>query len=213
MMNFRIVNQAIINILGAAADSRFKVVGYAGQGSDVSEFKGNSRTVQSYYTFGSFAKSSGRQCGTTQHGMTFTIGLTCSSPARVNLAVLTQEGATAGQRAAALAAKQDADYLADLAIDELFEMVYQILMDARNVDLGLSKGTVTGRWIGEMQKDPPVPQGELVTVTGTVTFTCSTDETVTGDPGTPVEPGGGITVNIDIVGDDTERTGVITGGV
>lgn len=209
MMHFRTINQAIINLLGASAGGRFRVVGYEAQGKDAREVKHNKREVQSYFTQGDFPKSRGsRRSG--QHDMTFTIGLTVSASARCNLAIINQQTPppTKDQISGALAALTDAAYEADKLIDELYEIVYQILRDARNYDLGLSRGIVTDSWVDAIRKDQPVPQGELVTLTGTVQFTCSTSEAVTGDTG--VLATDGISVGLDLVeGDDTIKAGVL----
>lgn len=211
MMNFEIINQAIIDLLGSSAAGRFTVTGFQQQGGDASEVKGNKRSVVSYYSSGRFSKSSGRQFGTTQHALSFTIGCTCSAAARINLSAMTNPNATAGQMAAALSALQEAAYLADKSMDELFRIVYQILMDARNYDIGLPIGTVANRWVDEMTKDAPIPNGELVVLTGAIQFFCSTSEDVDGEKCVTVS--GGVGVQLDIFGDDVERAGVITGGV
>jgi hypothetical protein len=207
MMNFRVINQAILDTLGAAAAGRFRAVGYQRHGKAASEVRGNNRLVQSYYSSGEFPKSGGRQTGSTKHDMSFTIGFTVSAPARLNLTVLNSEAATAGQKAAALAALQEAAYVADTDFDELVEIAYQIIMDARNFDLGLAKGTMSNRWVEALHKDAPEPQGELVVLTGTMTYSCTTSEDVTGDTGVPAS-GEWIDTVIDIDGDDVERTGV-----
>lgn len=205
MMNFRTVNQAIIDTLGAAAAGRFQVVGYQRQVKSAQEVKDNSRMVQSFYAAGDFPKSAGRQTGPVQHNMTFSIGLTVSAPARVNLAAINDPNATAGQIATALAALQEGADAADILFDELAEIVYQILMDGRNFDLGLSKGTLSKRWINSIRKNQPAPEGALVVLTGTIEYSCNTVEDIPGDTGTA---GGIISTVVDIDGDDVERTGV-----
>lgn len=205
MMNFRTVNQAIIDTLGAAAAGRFQVVGYQRQVKSAQEVKDNSRMVQSFYAAGDFPKSAGRQTGPVQHNMTFSIGLTVSAPARVNLSAINDPNATAGQIATALAALQEGADAADILFDELAEIVYQILMDGRNFDLGLSKGTLSKRWINSIRKNQPAPEGALVVLTGTVEYSCNTVEDTPGDTGTA---GGIISTVVDIDGDDVERTGV-----
>lgn len=208
MMNFRVINKAIIKLLGDSAAGRFRVVGYEAQGKASQEVKGNNREVQSYFAQGDFARSAGRTRGSAKHAMTFTLGFTVSSPAKVNLSVINREGATKEQVAGALSAMLDAAYCADLLFDELADIAYQILRDSRNYDLGLPIGTVTDGWVAHIHKDPPAPNGELVTLTGTMVYTCATDEAVTGDTGTvPTE---GVTTRIDMPGDDVQQTGITT---
>jgi hypothetical protein len=207
MMSFRTVNQALIDTLGAAAAGRYQVVGYRRQGKSASEVKGNSRMVQVYYSGGDFSRSGGRQTGATQHAPTVTIGLSVSSPAKVNLSLINSEAATQGQRVIALAALQEAAYLADGLWDELAEIVYQVLMDARNIDLGLSRGTMSNRWVESIKKDSPEPNGELVMLTGVMTYAYNCVEDVVGDTGVPAT-GEWISTQLDIDGDDVEQTGV-----
>ncbi len=205
MMNFRTVNQAIIDALGDAAAGRFQVVGYRRQVKDAEGVRNNSRMVQSFYSSGDFPKSAGRQTGPAQHNMTFSIGLTVSAPARVDLSAINNPTATAPQISAALAALQEGAAVADNLFDELAEIVYQILMDGRNFDLGLSVGTVSKRWVDSIRKDQPTPEGSLVILTGTVQYSCNTVEQIPGDVGTA---GGIISTVLDIDGDNVERTGV-----
>lgn len=204
MMNFRTINAAIISILGAAAASRFTVTGYAPQGRAASEVRGSKRNVQSYFSQGDFPKSSGRAHGSTKHLMSFTLGLTVSAAASVNLTAINNPASTPQQITTALAAMQDAAFVADELMDELFELVYQILMDGRNTDLGLPIGTVTDCWLGALKKDGPIPQGALVVLTGEAHFSCSTSEEILGDEG--VLETEGVTVTITMPGDTVQKT-------
>jgi len=206
MMNFRVVNKAITCLLGKSAAGRFRVVGFQGQGQDASEIRNNKRLAQSYFSSGQFPKSSGRFTGATQHEMTFTIGLSVTSSAKANLNAINNVNATPSQIASALGQLQEGAAEADILMDELFEMVYQILMDGRNVDLGLPVGTISSRWINQLQKDEPQPQGDLVVLTGSVQYTCQTVEAVTGLTGVLMT--GGISTQIDQHGDDVEKAGV-----
>lgn len=205
VMNFRVVNQAIIDTLGLSANGLFRVVGYRGQGKAAEEVKGNLRTVQSYFAQGDFPKSAGRQTGPTQHNMTFAIGLTVSAPATCNLSVINNPGASSGQIASALSAMSEASHNADILLDELYELVYQILMDGRNFDLNLPVGTMSNRWVGSLQKDDPNPRGDLVVLTGTLTYTCNTVESPAGATGAIANS---VSTVLDIIGDDIEMTAV-----
>lgn len=205
VMNFRVVNQAIIDTLGLSANGLFRMTGYKGQGKSAEEVKGNLRQVQVYYADGDFPKSSGRQTGPTQHNMTFGIGLTVSAPATCSLSAINTPGATSGAIATALAAMSDASHNADILIDELYELVYQILMDGRNLDLNLPVGTISNRWVTKLQKDDPNTKGDLVVLTGVVTYTCNTVESPAGATGTIANS---VSTVVDIIGDDIEMTGV-----
>lgn len=207
MMNFRVVSAAIISVLGAVAAGNFKVVGYRTQKVDAEELRGNNRRVQCYYDSGDFPKSKGRNTGPTQHEMTFNLDLSVSAAAKVDLSVIHNPAATTGQIATALAAMQDAAYLADIQMDELIEFVYQTMMDPTNYDLGLGKGVMSSRWVGSARKDDPQPMGSLMVLTARVQYTCQTVEAITGETGTLMT--GGVDTILDIDGDDTEKTGVL----
>lgn len=205
MMNFRIIKQAIVDVLGAAAANRFQVIGFQRQTKDAEEVKGNNRLIQVWYSGGDFSRSSGRQTGPSQHKSSFKIGLTVSAPANVNLSAINSPSASPAQIAAALAGLQESAYEVDTQYDELLGIVYQILMDGRNFDLQLEKGMVSSRWIDSMRKDDPQPNGSLVVLTGIINYSCNTVEEVVGDTGVACKV---ISTVVDIKDDDVEKTGV-----
>lgn len=207
MMNFRVIQQALIDTLGAAAASRFRVTGYRGQGHDAKEVQNNKRMAQVYYSSGDFPRSKGRQTGPSQHLITFNVDFSVSASAKMNLAVLSNPEATPSQIQAALAASTDAAFEADVLLDELGEYTYQILMDGRNFDLGLAKGVMSSRWVERFVKGEPQPHGSLVVLTGQMQYACQTVEEITGDTGLAITPGWINTV-VDIEGDDVEQTEV-----
>jgi hypothetical protein len=204
-MNFRVVNQAILDTLGLSAAGRFTVVGYRRQGKDSEEIRGNKRMVQSFFSSGSFPKSSGRLVGPTQHQMTFNLSMSVSAPARADMNAINTPGATPQAISAALAAMTEAASEADNLLDELAELVYQILMDGRNLDIGLPVGTVSNRWVDSINKNDPLPQGSLVVLTGVMQFTCQTVEHPAGDVGTVAN---NITTTVDMPGDTIQSTAV-----
>lgn len=209
-MNFRVITSALTSLLGDSATGRYRVIGHQQQSQNAEEIKDNLRRVQCYYSNGSFPKSSGRLTGNTQHQLTFNIDLSVASAAKADLSVINNPASTELQIAAALAAMKNAESQADLQFDELAEIVYQILMDGRNFDLGLGKGVISNRWIESIQKDDTQPYGNLVTLTGRLLYTCQTSESITGDAGVIMIEGIGTV--LDIVRDDVEKTGVVTGG-
>jgi len=181
-MKFRTLKASIVTLLGAAAAGRFKVVSYQRQTRPADE--GN--TVQVYYQSGSFPKTGAAVNGTTRHEITFKIDLKVSESAKGDLTVIQDPDATPAQLAVAIAAFQDAAALADSAFDQLADDVYNILMDARNQDLGLAEGSVSNRFIANINKEDPLPRGEVVVLTGTMNLTCVVDEEILGDLGTTV---------------------------
>lgn len=204
-MNFQIIKQAIVDILGAAAAGRFTVVGYQGQGDAAIESK-TAPTVQVFFSQGNFPRGRGAMYGDTQHIMIYAIGVTASAAAKCNLAAVNMPEAPATQRAAALSASRDAACVADELWDDTAATVRNILMDPRNSDLGLPVGLVSDRWVDAISKEDPLPQGELVVLNGAVQFSCNTVEPVGGDTGVPAS--GGVTTVLDLVGDDVEKAGV-----
>lgn len=183
MMNFRLGKESIVNILSTAAGGRFQTIGAQKQVKGAKDFEGAKRYVQVYYSSGNFEKGVGRQNGPTQHNVTYKIEMSVAAAAKVDLSTLVDPQSTPAQKATALAAMTEASDVADELLDELFEIVYQIIMDGRNLDLGLPVGTFSQRWIDQIQKDDPVPHGELLVLTGTALLQAKTAEQVPGDIG------------------------------
>jgi len=206
-MNFRVIKDSIIeNVLTpVAVDGKFIVIGYQRQSKNATETLDLKRTVQVFYFSGEFPKSAGRLNGPTMHDITFRIELTVSSAAKGDLSVLNNPSSTAPQRAAALAAFQEAADLVDDSFDEFAELLYQIFMSGVNYDLGLDKGIIANRWIDRIEKDQPEPLGGYVTLTGALNLTCRTVEEVPGAELTPAEI---ISNIIKHDGDDETKTGV-----
>ncbi|MEE9499599.1 MAG: hypothetical protein V3V24_09700 [Nitrospinaceae bacterium] len=211
MMMFRVLKENLEEILLASATTGcYEVVGYQVQGVAADEVLGPKRRVQVFYDSGDFLKSKAAiSGGPTQHEIAYRVELTVAAESKANLAVINDAGATAAEKAAAIEAFQTAAAVADESIDEFFDIVYQILMDSRNEDIGTEgpPWKVSSRWVGAMRKDNPLDQGEYVVLTGTIEFTCMTVEEVLGDTGTPAGTGA-YDQTTDLEGDDNEKTGV-----
>lgn len=205
-MIFRTLKDSIITILGAAEASRYQTIGFQRQVKSADEVLDLNRFVQVFYDSGNFPKSGGSISGPVSHLMTFNIEFTISKSVEGDLSSATNESASAASRSTAILAFQEASKLADDSMDELFDIIYQVLMDARNIDLGLTAGIIADRWIDQFQKDKPIPQGEYVILTGSCQLTCRTSEAVVGDEGTPGAKIYDTVVDID--GDDVEKTGI-----
>jgi len=184
-MNFITIKNSITNILGLAESGRYRTVGFQRQTRAAEEVKGNNRQVTVFFSRGDFPKSSGRNTGPVQHDITYRIELIVSSAAKMDLSIINNPSSTPEQKAVALAAAHEAAALADELMDELWSIIYQILMDGRNVDMGLSVGTVANRWIDSFQKDEPRTRGKFVVLTGIGILTLRTGEQVSGDTGAP----------------------------
>ena len=212
MMQFRKTKKNLITILGTAARGRFRVVDHQVQVIDSTEILGDKRRVQVFFGEGDFDKGKSAPTGPTQHDVTYRVELAVSAETEVNLRVQNDEDATDAQRAAALKCFKSSSKLADDSLDELYDIVYQILMDGRNVDLG-EEGPpykVSDRWVEGFSKDAPVAQGEFVELTGSIRFSCNMVEEILGDIG-KAAGSGPINITNDFVDDDVEQTGVIVG--
>jgi hypothetical protein len=207
MMMFRLAVQALINLLGDNAESRFRVVGYQRQSKSADEIIGTNRLVQVYYSGGDFSKSGGRFNGEKQHDITVEIEMSASAKATGDLSVLDSTTATALQKANALANIKEAADVADGYIDELIEAVYQILMDARNSGLALPKGEISSRWIDRIEKNTLLEYGDLVVKTANMKYTCRVTENVSGDIGNEPEK---VIIDSSLPLDDTDGVGVLT---
>lgn len=208
MMNFRTLKKNLTEILGCAANQRFRVVGYQQQGSGASEFIGDKRRVQVFAGSGVFSKGKGSQSGPVQHEPTFRIVLTVSAPSKGDLTVINNPESNGQQVAAAIAQFQNAAEGADESFDELFDIVYQILMDGRNRDIGTDGPPfiVGDRWISSWSKDEPINAGEYVAITGSIELDAQVVETITGDEGKSAGTGA-FDITNDIDDDDNEKTG------
>jgi len=183
-MNFRTIKASLISILANAEAGRYRTIGYQRQGQAGSENTGNNRSVQVFYNQGEFPESAGSRNGPVMHGITFAVQMTVAMPAKADLSVINNPASTLPQVAAAINAMQEGQQLADNSLDELIDIIYQVLMDAENIDIGLDIGDVSNRWVDNVQKDQPMQRGEFVVITGSMQFTCACSETVTGDSGT-----------------------------
>lgn len=180
MMKFRIAKLALLKLLGDAAGGRYRVIGYQKQSKSA---HADHKLVQVYYSEGTFPKNAGRYHGEKAHDITLEIDLTVSAHADADIATLQSETATAVQRAAALAGVKFAAENADTELDELIDVIYQIVMDARNDGLGLDKGVIASRWIDRIQKDTTIEHGGLVVKTASMKYTCRVSEDMPGDIG------------------------------
>ena len=184
MMQFRTIKTAITNLLGAQAAGRFTVEGYQRQSHSAEEILDNLRHVTVYYHTGDFPEESFEQ-GPFDHEMTFHVSLLLSADSKADLSTLTNPAATSAQYAAALAASLPASANADSLFDELVDIVWNILIDTPNRDLGLAQYTIERRWIRNVQKEHPLPRGEYMVLAGTMDYVCRAIEKIAGVQGVP----------------------------
>lgn len=209
-MNFRVIDQALTDLLGTAAAGRFQVAGYQKQAMEVREVVDNNRIVEVFYSRGEFPKSASTRRGPTRHNMQFDLNLTVAKGAETDLSVIDNPASPPAAVAAAIAATKYAAARADDSWNELADIVYQIIMDAQQIDIGLST-PIADTWLMSIEKDPPLERGSHVVLTGLMRFTCARDEQVEGDVGVAgVAPLHDVTTeyNEDTYG----KAGVKTGG-
>ncbi len=206
MMNFRKIKREIVNILNANAKGCFTVIGAQKQVKSAEEVEDFKRSVQVFYGSGDFDESSGYS-GSKDHNISFKLDLTLSKQAEGDISSLIDINANAVVREASLSSFRNASDLADDSFDEFVELVFQILMNPVNKDLNLGVGVIGKRWINNVNKDQPIPQGEVILLTGTIDFKVKTIEEITGEVLTTLATN--IDTTIDIPDDDVEQTGVI----
>jgi hypothetical protein len=215
-MRFIELKNAIVNdILAPAEAGRFITIGYQRQ-RDAAETINLKRQVTVYFSESEIPQSASTAYGKVMHDVVFKVEMAVALPAQVDLSVLNSETATEGEKATALRRLKEAGYLADRELDELIAIVYQILMDARNHQLGLSpsedaskKKLVSNRWVGQIRKDAPDPDGQYLTLTASMRLTCRIEETIPGEdlPDTP--PAGAVfESDIEINNDPDTKQGV-----
>jgi hypothetical protein len=206
-MNFETLKAAIVDLLGNAAAGRFRVIGYQKQAQSAENVKDLDRSVQVFYKQGVFPKSAGSINGPVQHDMVFHIILTVSSASKGNLAALDNPNSTVADLKYALEHLKLAEENADALFDSLARIVFQILMDARNIDLGLEPVRVGGRWVETIVKDEVLIRGALVVQTGALRLTARMPEELLGDS---VEHDlEVIDAGLEVEGDSTVQAGII----
>jgi hypothetical protein len=207
MMMFRKLKHAIIHhILVPNEAGRYVTVGNQGQVNSATQINQN-KQVTIYYSESEFPKSESAAYGTVTNEAVFTVELVVVSSALADLSVLNDEAAAAEDKAKALRQTLEAGDMADREMDEFIDIIWNILMDARNQDLGMPNNTIADRWITNLRKDQPEREGEFIILTASFRLTCKFNEQIKGED--LVEFGSKIMdVDIDLSGDDIEQTGV-----
>jgi hypothetical protein len=179
-MEFQVVKQKLVEVLGAGSNGLFKVIGYQKQGYAGESLKGVNNTVQVFYDAGNFPQTSAPYSLEIKHNLTFRLELMVAAPSTGDIDILNNPDSTDQERAGAITGIQNAAGVADEKLDNLFARVYQILMKAQNIDLSLPKYSISSRWIPSFRKDKPSERGDLVILTGLIEYICSVKENVEG---------------------------------
>ncbi len=224
-MAFRTVKQALEDLLVANAGTGFKVVGHQRAITNIEQYQdgdtsgdGN-RTLQVFSAAGDFPKNrAAGMSGPVTHEMTYRIELFVSRGTEGNLAAL--DAATdPTSRAAAAATFTSAARLVDNSFDEFVDLVYQILMDPQNRNLGLpwsGNTIISDRWLSGWTKDSVVGDGEIVGITGLMTLNLTVVEDINGDAiATPMTEGidMSVSVNTDPTIGKTDETAPVAGNI
>jgi hypothetical protein len=188
MMNFEVLQQSIIdNVLVPAEAGRFVTVGYQRQRESANVINSN-RQVTVYYSEGDLPRGPGQAYGDVMHDVAFLIELAVASPAQIDISILDNDDSTANEKATALRQLSEAGMVADREMNELIRIVFQILMDNRNEQLGMvppedrsNLKLVSSRWVDQIRKDNPNSDGEYLMLTGSMRLVCRIEETVTGE--------------------------------
>ncbi len=214
-MQFEIVEQSILdNVLGPAESGRYATIGGMRQRESAKAINAK-RKVMVIYSGGDFPESGGSQFGPVRHDMTFDVLLVQATPAKVDLSALNDENASEDDKATALRQFTEPSIEANRLMNEFIRIIWQILMDATNEQMGMSPPAdrpklklVSTRWISNISKGDPVPDGNFVVLTASMSLTMTVSEDITGDdlPATPVN---GVVYDDNITLDgDTAKQGV-----
>lgn len=212
-MVFRVIKKSIVeNILGPAQRDYFRTIGYSLPELGAEEVLNNKRVVSVYFAEGDFTRG-----GLTRplHDMTFHLDMMVAADSKLDLAVLERDHPEEIQQqtyADALSEKQEAEGRADELLDELFNIIYQLIMDKRNQELGVDrlnpplKLGIANRRILKFEKGSPDPKGFLVMLGGQATLKCSANEKLVGAAILDKVIGGGAEFHIDIKVNEDEIT-------
>ena len=213
-MLFRQIKANLVGILGNDADGRYVVVGYQNQKKAASNLLGNKQTVQVFYREGEHPKEQSGTTGNIEHDMAFEVVLTVAAKATADVATLENENSTEPQRATALANVNTAAALIDDKMDDLIDVVWNVLMDARHEDLGsddvgnpIAELDVFDRWVQGQKKSEPFIEGEDAVLRTKMLFTIGgLEQTLGEEPALLEKPVFDIDISED--GDDETKTGV-----
>lgn len=187
-MRFRQVSSSIVqNILIPNQNGRFETVSDAKQTIGASEVEGVKRRIQLVYSSGEFPISGGTFAGGSCHEITYDLILYVSARASSDVLVLDDPESSDEERSDAVLETLTASHLANVEMDEFIDIIYQIIMDARNVDMGLDPGLVASRWIESIKKGSPEHKGSLVVLCSVVRLTLSVVENFLGEEGIPLQ--------------------------
>ena len=202
----RLAASIVNNILGPSEKGQFRTVGFQRQETDSQENLAFDRSVQVYFFSGDFPKGASKSRGPYQHDVTFRLDFTVAADPQGDIETIKKDGATESEIIAALKTFQNSAAEADRLLDELYAIVFQILMSGVNYYMGLPKYTFANRWVSGFQKDDPVEQGQDLILTGSALLTGRVVEVVESATVTPATEG--VLTDISVNEDPEGKAGV-----
>lgn len=200
-MKSETLTAALVTLLGNAAGSNYRVIGYQNRSTGGDEVLDNSRLARVFYSGGEFPKSAGSLTGPVMHDPVYGIEVTVSKAAEGDLATIEDSLSTPAQLQTAIAGIKTAESLADASWDECAGLIWTTLMDAQNQGLGLDQNEVGSRWVERFRKNEPVKHGGLVVLVGVIDLSATIEEVIGGDtPQTLVS----IDLGVEVNGDETQ---------
>jgi len=184
-MIFEHVRDALVDLFGSKQGTAWNTIGFIERDQSAAE-NNSKRTVQVYYNSGDFPKGSSSPSGPVQHNMTFNLILTVSEKSTGDLVALSA-AETAEEYAAALATFSRSEFLADRSMDEFIRLIFSVLMDPQNRNLGLPATVglrkipnIGNRWVPTVRKEQPNTKGEFCTMRAMITLTGLVPEDLLG---------------------------------
>lgn len=201
-MNFIIIKDALKAIFAPQDGVEYRLIGYQRQEKAAETLRNKNREVVVYFRRFTQPKGRSRFSGPATIEAEYSVELQVSAATNVNL--LDLETNDPAKIQTALAGLKEASDIADTSMDELIDIVWNVLNDARNKQLGLDDGIMSSAWTSEVTKGEPNPRGGLVVLSASIPFTCTTTEEPSGE--VPVDI---VENNIDnIINEDTnQKTG------
>lgn len=202
MMKFREVKTAVETLLNTEAAGRFNVIGYQRQTKGAEETE---RLLTVYYRQGNFPTSAaGRYGSAVRHEIELALEYTVTAKAIMDLSIIDNPASTAAARSAAIAAMLTGAKIADDAMDEMLDDIWNIILDPVNADFGLNQYEIQDRWIEDFIKDEAQPKGEIIILTARSRLTLTAEEIPNSITPTPAEV---FDATVDIEGDQENNAG------
>lgn len=170
--NFQLAIAQLKKFIADGANGNYRVIGFGKQAKNTAGFEGI-KQVQVFHAGGSFDRSTGKVTGEQTYVCSAVCRLTVAEPATCDLSVIDDPDSTNEERIQALIENSEAEERADLAIDDLFGMLFDLIMGGDGRDFGTVTNTIqiSDRFGEDFKKELPQKVGSLVTINGYFTIT------------------------------------------